>query len=100
MANLTSQSLIIDLIQEELLIKDLDITSNNIFIFYVCKRLWKFKKLKKNPFPKANESSNSKFDLGQEKTLNVFYCKKSGHVIKKYEVWIANEVNGTNINEI
>ncbi len=41
--------------------------SNNVFIFYVCKRFSKFRKLKKNPFPKASESSNSKFDVVKKK---------------------------------
>jgi len=93
---ITLQSLITDLIQEEMLMKNMSLTSNGTSALYVEK---KFSNFRKKPYfnKKTNirrgykgESSNSKlFKKNIVVDKKCFYCKKPRHLIKDCKTRIA-----------
>jgi hypothetical protein len=90
--NLTLQSLIIDLIQKETLMKDMNLHNESSLALYAGK---KYSKYNNNKFTKYNKSfpprtSSQFFD---KKKVKCFYCKKLGHLIKDYKKRIVEEAN-------
>jgi hypothetical protein len=97
--NLSLQSLILDLLQEETFMKKLGSASYSLNALYVGKRPTptKFKNnkfLMKNSFQSKGKDPHTLFDKKNtiKTTKTRFYCKKIGHLIKDYNKRIATKV--------
>jgi hypothetical protein len=94
--NLTLQSLIIDLIQKETLMKDMNLHNESSLALYVGK---KFSKYNNKKFTKYNKSfpprhvATTSSQFFDKKKVKCFYCKKLGHLIKDCKKRIVEEAN-------
>jgi hypothetical protein len=94
--NLTLQSLIIDLIQKETLMKDMNLHNESSLALYVGEKYSTYnnkKCTKYNKFfpPKHVATTSSQFF--DKKKVKCFYCKKLGHLIKDCKKRIVEEAN-------
>jgi len=95
---ITLQMLIIDLIQEETLMKDIGSTSESTLALYVGKKFSNNSKkiyFNKNFKKFSNPKAKSNFKPYEKKEFNTikkyFYCKKLEHVIKDCRIQIVVE---------
>jgi hypothetical protein len=86
--NLTLESLIIDLIQKETLMKDMNLHNVSSLALYVGKKYSKYNK----SFPPRHVATTSS-QFFDKKKMKCFYCKKLGHQIKDCKKRIVEEDN-------
>jgi hypothetical protein len=94
--NLTLQSLIIDLIQKETLMKDMNPLKESSLALYAGK---KYSKYNNNKFAKYNKSftpthvATTSSQFFDKKKMKCFYCKNLGHLRKECKKIIVEEAN-------